>query len=329
MSAHVATPATAGEDKPVARPAPSLVPFEAEVFQNEWLPRGGREVHTIITVTAHVMPQTDAEASPEAAEVILLDCSGSMGHPWQKLRAARAATTAAIETLRDGTWFAIVRASHVAEPVYPIGGGLVRATEKTRFDAVSALRLLWPEGGTAMGQWLTLARDLLATQPHAIPHAILLTDGKNESETPAQLEAALTSVAGRFQCDCRGVGTDWDVAELRTVSSRLLGTVDIVADPNDLAADFAAMAAAAMAKRVGDTRLRVWTPQGAVVQSIRQVAPEIQDMTTQRRPLDRLTAEYATGSWGNESRDYHLTVQRSRQGHRRGDARSARQPHGR
>ena len=308
MNASTRTPAADPHLAPANQAPPALVPFEAAVFQNEWLPRGGREVHAIITVTAHTPPDSDGDSAPEAAEVILVDCSGSMGHPWQKLRAARTATAAAIDTLRDGTWFAIVRGSHAAEPVYPLGGGLVRATKKTRLDALSALGLLWPEGGTAMGQWLTLAHELLDTRPHAIPHAILLTDGKNESETPAQLEAALKGVAGRFPCDCRGVGTDWDVAELRTIASQMLGTVDIVPDPDDLASDFEFMTAAAMAKRVGDTRLRIWTPQGAVVHFLQQVAPEVQDITTQRRPVGRQTGEYAIGSWGDESRDYHLCV---------------------
>jgi hypothetical protein len=34
-----------------------------------------------------------------------------------------------------------------------------------------------------------------------------------------------------FRCDCRGVGTDWKVEELRTISTALLGTVDIVPEP--------------------------------------------------------------------------------------------------
>ena len=37
---------------------------------------------------------------------------------------------------------------------------------------------------------------------------------------------------GSFQCDCRGVGTDWGVSELRRIASALLGTVDIIADPD-------------------------------------------------------------------------------------------------
>ena len=138
-----------------------------------------------------------------------------------------------------------------AEPVYPAGGGLAQATSTTRAAAKAALRWLWPEGGTAMGQWLLFTRELFASRPSAIPHAILLTDGKNESESPASLEAALGTCSGQFQCDCRGIGTDWNVGELRAISARLLGTVDIVRDPTELADDFRAMTEAAMAKEVG------------------------------------------------------------------------------
>jgi hypothetical protein len=49
---------------------------------------------------------------------------------------------------------------------------------------------------------------------------ILLTDGKNEHNTPEQLAEALSACEGRFTCDCRGVGTNWVVNELRTIASR-------------------------------------------------------------------------------------------------------------
>ena len=82
-----------------------------------------------------------------------------------------------------------------------------------------------------------------------------------------------------FSCDCRGVGTDWEVRELRTVSSALLGTVDIVPDPAGLAADFAAMMENAMGKQVADVALRVWTPQTATLKFVKQVAPAVEDLT--------------------------------------------------
>src|SRR5437667_374994 len=87
------------------------------------------------------------------------------------------------------------------------------------------------------------ARDVsaIATSPATLRHAILLTDGRNQHETPEELAGAITASEGYFSCDCRGVGTDWEVSELRKVSTALLGTVDIVPDPAGLAADFESM----------------------------------------------------------------------------------------
>jgi hypothetical protein len=119
---------------------------------------------------------------------------------------------------------------------------------------------------------------------------------------------ALETSQGQFQCDCRGVGTDWVVSELRKVSTALLGTVDIVADPADLAADFTNMIEAAMGKAVNDVSIRLWTPQGASVKFVKQVAPIIEDLTDKRTPVNPLTNDYPTGAWGDESRDYHVCI---------------------
>jgi len=293
---------------PVARANAAVPPFTVEVFHNEYLPDGGTRVDAIITVTAQATTAADAPAQRERSEVILVDCSGSMGHPWRKIRNARAATAAAIDALPDGTWFAVVRANHDAETVYPPHGGLAPKTPETQAAADRALRHLLPEGGTAMGRWLLLARDLLATRPGAIPNAILLTDGRNESESPDALAAALRSCAGRFQCDCRGVGTDWEVAELRTIADDLLGTVDIVAHPDDLVADFRAMAASAAARQVDRVGVRVWTPAGASLRFFRQVAPHIVDLGGRPIQVDNHTVDFPTGAWSEETRDYHLCV---------------------
>ena len=141
-------------------------------------------------------------------------------------------------------------------------------------------------------------------------HAILLTDGRNEHETPSELEAAISLCEGVFSCDCRGVGTDWEVGELRKISSALLGTVDIVPDPAGLAADFAAMMENAMGKHVADVVLRVWNPQRATVKFVKQVAPTVEDLTGRRTESGAQAGDYPTGAWGAaESRDYHVCVQ--------------------
>jgi hypothetical protein len=281
-------------------------PFELGVQQNEYLASGDVEVDAIVTVTA--AGHAGGATSPELAEVLLVDCSGSMAYPARKVRAARRATRAAIDALRDGTWFALVRATETARCVYPPGGGLAQAGPATREAAKKAVRLLYPEGGTGMGEWLLTTRDLLAQRPAAIGHAVLLTDGRDESESLGALEAALEACAGRFECDCRGVGTEWDVEELRHISSTLLGTLDIVPELSALEDDFRSMIERSMAKAVGDVVLRVWTPRHARVVFLRQVSPSIEDLERRARLRDEFTSDYPTGSWGTESREYHLRV---------------------
>ncbi|MEU6080776.1 VWA domain-containing protein [Streptomyces sp. NPDC047108] len=292
--------------------------FSAEVYQNEYLPAGGREVNAIVTVTRHggtggprasAQPTGARGGGPDAAVVIMVDCSGSMQYPPTKMRNARDATAAAIGTLRDGVAFAVVGGTHQAREVYPGDGRLAVAGAGTRAEAVHALRSLSAGGGTAIGTWLRLADRLLSSGADAsIRHGILLTDGRNEHESPEALRAALEECAGRFTCDARGVGTDWEVKEVRGIASALLGSADIVADPAGLAADFTRMMETAMGKEVADVHLRLWTPVGAEVAFVKQVAPTVQDLTDRRTDAGARAGDYPTGSWGDESRDYHLCV---------------------
>ncbi|MBX7468613.1 VWA domain-containing protein [Streptomyces sp. MAG02] len=302
----------------------STVPqFSVEVYQNEFLPEGGREVNAIVTVastgggTLGGAPFTTASASPAhipgrpptAAVVIMVDCSGSMEYPPTKMRNARDATAAAIDTLRDGVAFAVVSGTHIAREVYPGNGRLATADNQTRAQAKEALRKLSSGGGTAIGTWLRLADRLLASADVSIRHGILLTDGRNEHESPEDLRSALDACAGRFTCDARGVGTDWEVKEVTSISSALLGTADIVADPANLAADFTQMMENAMGKEVADVALRLWTPVGVEIRFVKQVAPTVEELTDRRTEAGPRAGDYPTGSWGDESRDYHVCVQ--------------------
>ncbi|MDX6512461.1 MAG: hypothetical protein QOE36_1965 [Gaiellaceae bacterium] len=280
--------------------------FTADVYQNEYLPVDGSEVSAIVTVTS--AGPAGAIAQPQAAEIVIVDTSGSMGVPKTRIKAAREATAVAIDCIRDGVAFAVIAGTNLAHLIYPESGELVPASDQTRAEAKRAVARLQAGGGTAMGTWLTMARDLFATVPDRSGHAILLTDGENQHETPEELDAIIASCEGSFQCDCRGVGTDWEVSELRRIASALLGSVDIIADPADMADDFRSMTEAAMGKSTGAVSLRCWTPQGATVAFVRQVAPTIEDLTARAVAVNDLTADYPTGTWGEESRDYHVCI---------------------
>ncbi|WP_415950418.1 vWA domain-containing protein [Streptomyces sp. KLOTTS4A1] len=290
--------------------------FSVDVYQNEYLPEGGREVNAIVTVTSTgggtvggtAVRAYAAGSAPDAAVALMVDCSGSMDYPPTKMRNARDATAAAVDTLRDGVHFAIIGGTHVAKEVYPGGGQLAVADDRTREQAKQALRKLSAGGGTAIGTWLKLADRLLASADVSIRHGILLTDGRNEHEKPEDLKAALDACAGRYTCDARGVGTDWEVKEVTGIASALLGTADIVADPSGLSADFTQMMESAMGKEVADVSLRLWTPMGSEITFVKQVAPTVEELTDRRTEAGPRAGDYPTGSWGDESRDYHVCV---------------------
>jgi hypothetical protein len=261
-----------------------------------------------VTSEGSPVPAATATATG-AAEIIIVDCSGSMGAPQAKMIEAREATAAAIDAIRDGVAFAVVAGSHFARSLYPGKDSMAIASPQTRSDAKRTLRFLRPEGGTAMASWLRLAHEIFTARDDVLRHAILLTDGMNQSESLSALDSALELCTGVFSCDCRGVGTDWKVEELRRISTALLGTVDIVPDATGLAADFEAMMTASMAKEVADVKLRVWTPQHAAVRFVKQVAPTIEDLTDRRSQATPQAGDYPTGAWGGgESRDYHIRV---------------------
>lgn len=284
--------------------------FSVEIYQNEYLPSGGQDAHAIVTVTDLDPVLPAAAAGARSAEIIIVDCSGSMTYPATKIAEARAATCAAIDMIRDGVAFSVIAGNEGAWSVFPVDGRLAVADEPTRQVAKRTVARLQAGGGTAIGQWLRLARQVFGTDASAVlRHAILLTDGRNEHESRDQLEEAIRACNSLFSCDCRGVGTDWEVDELRRVSTSLLGSVDIIPDPAGLADDFAAMMKDAMGKQVADVSLRIWTPQHASVLFLKQVAPTVEDLTGRRTQSGPQQAYYPTGAWGpGESRDYHLCV---------------------
>ncbi|MDV6012040.1 VWA domain-containing protein [Haloechinothrix sp. LS1_15] len=279
--------------------------FDVEIAQNRYLPRGADTVDAIVSVTAH--PSADHQVSPSTAAVIMLDCSASMYRP-SKLAAAKRAAHAAIDSLRDGAGFAIVAGTHEATMIYPSEQALAVAGEETRRAAKRAVDDLGAGGGTAMSRWLRAAAELFDGSEYELRHAILLTDGRNTSESPEALTTTLADLRDRFRCDCRGVGTDWLVSELRQIAEAMLGTVDIVAEPEDLVADFTAMIERAMRLSVPDVALRLWTPKDAEVTLVRQVDPSVLDLTTHGEPAKAQATDYPTGAWEAETRAFQVRI---------------------
>ncbi|MEV4220884.1 VWA domain-containing protein [Nonomuraea sp. NPDC049725] len=279
--------------------------FTLHVDQNKYLPTDGREVHAVLTVTSSGGAPADVSAT-EAAEVIIVDTSGSMSG--SKIRDARQAAATAVETLREGAYFAVISGTGTAKVVYPGGGRLVQANQATRAEAIRAIGKLSASGGTAIGEWLKLAGNLLSAHPNAVRHAILMTDGQN-NERDSVFESVLKAWSGRFTCDCLGIGTDWKTGELRKVAEALLGTVEFVRNQHELEDFFRRIIQTSMSKTVPDLALRLWAPQGARLVFVKQVVPELFDLTAKRVEVNPLTGDYPIGAWGAEEREYHVCIE--------------------
>jgi uncharacterized protein YegL len=279
--------------------------FTAEVFQNPYLNQGATQVNAIMTITTSGDGGVSI-ATPKSQRLfgIICDISGSMGGA--KILAAKEAIVQIINLLPTDAAFFIVTGSSRAKLLVP----LVNAIPENKQRAIAQVREISANGGTVISSWLNTALGEFNKMPFAICQALLLTDGQNDPSDEQDLERVLAASEGKFQCDCRGVGTDWQVSQLQKIAGKLLGTTDIIASPDRITADFEAILTKAMGKTVSDVSLRLWTPQGAKVLFCKQVSPEIVDVTDRSRTVNDRMVDYPTGAWGsNESRDYHFCIQ--------------------
>ena len=280
--------------------------FKAEVFQNQYLPQGADEVHAIMTVTA--MGEAAAPVVPSAAPGgrlfgIICDTSGSM--EGEKLVAAKGAMIQLIHLLPEDCGFFVVLGDSDAHTVCP----LAVATQEAKIQAITRIRDVKAVGATFISKWLDAALEQFRFAPSALKQAVLLTDGQNDKNDSKALEYQLKKCEGVFQCDCRGVGTDWKVDELRRIANTLLGTTDIIVRPEQIKADFENILGKAMAKTAGDVMLRLWTPVGADILFCKEVSPQILDLSTRFRQVKPQVREYPTGAWAkNEVRDFHFAI---------------------
>jgi hypothetical protein len=112
-----------------------------------------------------------------------------------------------------------------------------------------------------------------------------------------------------FQCDCRGIGTDWKPEQLRRIASALLGTADAVIDPAGLDQDFQAFLSRSMSKGIAGATLRIWSPKVVKVATVKQMSPDILDLMPLAKRVDDKTLDIPLGAWAAETRDYQLAFE--------------------
>lgn len=280
--------------------------FALDVFSTEALPFDARRLDALITVQGY------ADAAPVAApgpfaEILVMDRSLSMAADG-KIAEAKRAACAAVDALPDGAYLGVIAANHQCTVVFPTGGGLARVDTAARHEAKERIRGLTPLGGTRIGRWLRQAADLFAALDAGIVrHVALYTDGRNEHEEPEELERALGACADRFGCDVRGLGADWDYAELLRIAEALHGEAVAVIEVKDLAEDFARLMGKVRRLIAPRVYLGLHLNERFQVGFVRQARPVEADLTEQARG-DGRDFEVPLGSWAAESRQYRLSL---------------------
>jgi hypothetical protein len=276
------------------------------VSQRKYLPggEGEQDLHAIVTV--EVAGAQSTAPGPALAEILVVDCSSSMDRPEEKFRAAKNATIAALRLLPDGTPFAVVAGTHHAVTAYPqdAGRSMALADATTRAEAEAAVHGLVAAGGTCVGSWLQLSRQLLAGQSAPIRHALMLTDGRNEHDHYVPLAGELLACAGQFVCDAWGIGQDWDARLLLRVVGALHGGADAVREESDLVGAYERLVRGLLTKAVPELTLTVGTPPGSRLRYVKQTFPTEALMTAEAGE----PGAYVTRAWGNQVRRYHVCI---------------------
>ncbi|MGP4111439.1 VWA domain-containing protein [Streptomyces sp. 4N509B] len=281
-------------------------------------------VHAQFTLRTHGLGPTTPLAAPArgagagaprrpaaTAQVVVIDCSDSMGYPESRFDSVRQAASRAVGLLPHGTRFAVVRGTHRATMVYPGTEELAVAGPDTLGNARSGIGRLYASGGTAVSEWLGLTRRLLAGSSAEIRQALLLTDGRNEEE-PELLPAELARCRGVVRCDVWGIGEDLDREVLEQIAVRLEGRPDIALDGAGLAAGFEETMRAAVARLVPSLRIRIALEPGTRLRYLFQTVPDERELTAVSRTVvegGRVRVEFPTSAWsGDEQREYHLCL---------------------
>ncbi|MGW7514172.1 VWA domain-containing protein [Streptomyces sp. NPDC054796] len=289
--------------KPMAGKSPGQITVELQISQSKYLTSKASDpqMHAILSIQ---VSGTEAGGhGPVLAQVLALDCSSSMAYPEQKLHAARQAAMAAIRILPDGTPFAVVGGTEKATMIYPETPEMVPADDHSRAAANQAVSHLVAAGGTCIGAWLDLSRQLLEQQHAPFGHVLLLTDGKNQHDKRMPLAGVLETCARRFVCDAWGIGEGWDARELLDITRQLHGSASAVREEETLVAEYEKLIGRLLAKTVPELAISVTPMAGTIVRYLKQVYPAEAELSPEGS-----TQRFVTRGWGDETRRYHLCL---------------------
>ena len=245
--------------------------------------------------------------------MLIVDTSGSMEVPGSKIRAARrAAATAMRDAARRHPVRPGGRHRHGrAAPTRPTAALVAGRRPHPRTRRPQVARRLRAGGGTAISTWLDLHPRAARAPPRGHPPGLPAHRRRQpERDRGRPRRRPSPGPTGVFQCDTRGVGADWDVAELRHDRLRPAGRGrHHQAARRDGRRLPGLPRAGPAASRWPTSACACGRPRAPPSASSARWPPPSRTSRPRRSPVNALTREYPTGAWsGDESRDYHVCV---------------------
>jgi Ca-activated chloride channel homolog len=173
------------------------------------------------TWSVTVLPPAETSSAPRDV-VVVLDRSGSMGG-W-KMTAARRAAGRIVDMLDAGDRFCVLAFDDTIDTPPQLPVGLVEASDRNRFAAVSWLGTLAARGGTEMAQPLAKAVDMLAAAGEGRePSVVLVTDGQISGE-----DHLLRSLGSATRVYCVGIDRAVNAGLLERLAALGNGRAELV-----------------------------------------------------------------------------------------------------
>ncbi|HZR45043.1 MAG TPA: vWA domain-containing protein [Ktedonobacteraceae bacterium] len=271
--------------------------FTINAYHNPYLRVGQNAMQVILSLGVDAAAQV---GRAPLALGIALDRSGSMEGP--KMRAARDGAVRVVQSLDESIMFMVVVFNDNARVVF----GPAPGTAENKRQAAAAIQTVQAANGTRMSTALNTIIDKFGQDRARATKILFLTDGRNETEHRSQLDRAVERCrAANISINAWGVGTDWDVAELRHMAEATYGTADIIPTPQQISTAFAESFNQIRKTALTNVRLSLWSPVGVSLKSIAQVYPTIVPLGMETDPANPRQQIISLGSFAaGEQRDY-------------------------
>ena len=233
-----------------------------------------------------LIPAGDAVATPLGLNLALvLDVSGSMyeedGTGISRLKRIQNAAHAAIQKLKPEDTLAIVAFAHNAQVILPS----TPLADKAKIeDVIGKVDMFDVDpGGTAMDQGMTLGLAELDKRhgTGCLSQLLVLTDGETSGEQQCRL-LAQQSGQKKVHFTMMGVGTEWNSSLIKDLAKLAEGKWHYI-DVNQAAEaerifveEFETLAATAFT----NVELHLWPSKEIKMKRVRQVVPDIKELTT-------------------------------------------------